>query len=113
MSAGALVLGLEGIVAKDAKSPYVEGQRETWHWEKSRTKTISGRRKSSSTHERLHSEQPRLYAATCLMFSPEILHQHQIAFLVIEFRIEDPALIGGDAEPVQPRGFNRHNPLDP
>ena len=34
MFAGALALGLEGIVAKDAKSPYVEGPTETWHWQK-------------------------------------------------------------------------------
>jgi ATP-dependent DNA ligase len=34
MYAGALVLGLEGIVAKDSKSPYLEGPRETWHWQK-------------------------------------------------------------------------------
>lgn len=34
MYAGALALGLEGIVAKDAKSLYVEGPRETWHWQK-------------------------------------------------------------------------------
>jgi len=30
MFAGALALGLEGIVAQDSKSPYVEGPRETW-----------------------------------------------------------------------------------
>jgi bifunctional non-homologous end joining protein LigD len=34
MYAGALALGLEGIVAKDANSPYVEGPRVTWHWQK-------------------------------------------------------------------------------
>jgi len=38
MWAGALVLGLEGIVAKDAKSPYVEGPRLTWHWQKIKNK---------------------------------------------------------------------------
>ena len=27
-------MGLEGIVAKDAKSPDVEGPRVTWHWQK-------------------------------------------------------------------------------
>ena len=32
MYAGALALGLEGIVAKDAKSPYIEGLRVTGHW---------------------------------------------------------------------------------
>jgi ATP-dependent DNA ligase len=45
MYAGALVLGLEGIVAKDSKSPYVEGPRATWHWQKIKTKTTSGGRK--------------------------------------------------------------------
>ena len=34
MFAGVLALGLEGIVAKDPKSPYVEGPTETWHWQK-------------------------------------------------------------------------------
>ncbi len=34
MFAGALALGLKGVVAKDAKSPYVEGPRVTWHWQK-------------------------------------------------------------------------------
>ena len=38
MFAGALVLGLEGIVAKDSKSPYIEGPRETWHWQKIKNK---------------------------------------------------------------------------
>ena len=32
MFAGALALGLEGIVAKDAASPYVQGPRDTSHW---------------------------------------------------------------------------------
>ncbi|HEU0006764.1 MAG TPA: hypothetical protein VFS12_12305 [Terriglobia bacterium] len=34
MFAGALALGLESIVAKDAKSPYIEGPLLTWHWQK-------------------------------------------------------------------------------
>ena len=34
MFAGALALGLEGVVAKDAKSPYLEGSVVTWHWQK-------------------------------------------------------------------------------
>ena len=38
MFTGALALGLEGIVAKDAKSPYVEGPRVTWHWRKIKNK---------------------------------------------------------------------------
>src|SRR5262249_9042751 len=32
MFAGALALALEGVVAKDAKSPYVEGPAVTSHW---------------------------------------------------------------------------------
>ena len=32
MFAGALALGLEGIVAKDSKSPYVEGPAVTNYW---------------------------------------------------------------------------------
>jgi ATP-dependent DNA ligase len=32
MFVGALALELEGIVAKDAASPYIEGPRETSHW---------------------------------------------------------------------------------
>lgn len=38
MFAGALSLGVEGIVAKDAKSPYVEGPRVSWHWQKIKNK---------------------------------------------------------------------------
>ena len=38
MFAGALALGLEGIVAKDAKSPYIEGPIQTWHWQKIKNK---------------------------------------------------------------------------
>ena len=34
MFAGALALGLEGIMAKDSKSPYDEGPVVTWHWQK-------------------------------------------------------------------------------
>jgi bifunctional non-homologous end joining protein LigD len=36
--AGALALGLEGIVAKDKNSPYIEGPKETWHWQKIKNK---------------------------------------------------------------------------
>jgi ATP-dependent DNA ligase len=38
MFAGALALGLEGVVAKDVKSPYVEGPTQTWHWQKIKNK---------------------------------------------------------------------------
>ena len=32
MFAGDLALGLEDVVGKDGKSPYIEGPRETWYW---------------------------------------------------------------------------------
>jgi bifunctional non-homologous end joining protein LigD len=38
MFAGALALGLEGIVAKDSRSLYVEGPAVTWHWQKIKNK---------------------------------------------------------------------------
>jgi bifunctional non-homologous end joining protein LigD len=38
MFAGAEALGLEGVVAKDGKSPYVEGPLVTWHWQKIKNK---------------------------------------------------------------------------
>lgn len=38
MYAGALALGLEGIVAKDSKSPYVEGPAENRYWLKIKNK---------------------------------------------------------------------------
>jgi hypothetical protein len=34
MFAGALALGLEGIVTKDSQSLYVEGLTLTWHWQR-------------------------------------------------------------------------------
>jgi ATP-dependent DNA ligase len=34
MFAGGMALELEGVVAKDIKSPYVEGPVVTWHWQK-------------------------------------------------------------------------------
>jgi bifunctional non-homologous end joining protein LigD len=34
----AFALGLEGVVAKDAKSPSVEGTLTTWHWQKIKNK---------------------------------------------------------------------------
>jgi bifunctional non-homologous end joining protein LigD len=43
--AGALALGLEGIVAKDAKSPYVEGSLTTWHWQKIKNRDYKRREK--------------------------------------------------------------------
>jgi bifunctional non-homologous end joining protein LigD len=38
MFAGALALGLKGVVAKDGKSPYIEGPLVTWHWQKIKNK---------------------------------------------------------------------------
>jgi len=43
--AGALALGLEGIVAKDAASPYVEGPRVTGHWLKIKDKNYERKEK--------------------------------------------------------------------
>jgi len=40
MFAGALALGLEGIVAKDSKSPYVQGPTVTQHWLKIKNKNF-------------------------------------------------------------------------
>ena len=37
-NAGAIALGLEGVVSKDSKSPYVEGPTLTWHWQKIKSK---------------------------------------------------------------------------
>ena len=34
MFAGALALGLEGIVTNDSQSLYVEGLTLTWHWQR-------------------------------------------------------------------------------
>jgi ATP-dependent DNA ligase len=43
--AGALALGLEGIVAKDVASPYVEGPRDTPYWLKIKDKNYERREK--------------------------------------------------------------------
>ena len=32
--AGAHLLSMEGIIAKDPNSPYIEGPVKTWHWQK-------------------------------------------------------------------------------
>jgi ATP-dependent DNA ligase len=45
MFPGALALGLEGIVPNEAKSPYVEGSRLTWHWQKIKNKDYQRREK--------------------------------------------------------------------
>ena len=49
MFAGAMALGLEGIVAKDAKSPYVEGPAVTGHWQKIKNSDYNDRGKSTVT----------------------------------------------------------------
>ena len=49
MLAGALTPGLEGIVAKDGKSPYVEDLRVTWHWQKIKSKNYEWQKQSSFT----------------------------------------------------------------
>ena len=45
MFTGALALGLEGIVAKDATSPYIEGPRETSYWLKIKDKNYGRQEK--------------------------------------------------------------------
>ena len=57
MFAGALALGLEGIVAKDSQSLYVEGLILTWHWQKVKNREyISRERRSSFAHGKLSVE---------------------------------------------------------
>jgi len=48
MFAGALALGLEGIVAKDAASLHIEGQRLTGHWLKIKDKNYERQEKIES-----------------------------------------------------------------
>ena len=43
MYAGALTLGPEGIVAKDAKSSYVEGPAENRFWLKIKNRDFAGK----------------------------------------------------------------------
>ena len=45
MFAGVLALELEGIVAKNATSPYVEGPLVTWHWQKIKNLEYTRKRK--------------------------------------------------------------------
>ena len=45
MFAGALALGLEGIVAKHAASSYIEGPRERSHWLKIKDKNYERKEK--------------------------------------------------------------------
>jgi bifunctional non-homologous end joining protein LigD len=45
MFAGAVALGLEGVVAKDSKSPYVEGPVVPWHWQKIKNRDYNRRGK--------------------------------------------------------------------
>jgi len=53
MFTGALALGLEGIVAKDSESPYVEGPRVTWHWQKVKNREYLRKEKVVSPTENL------------------------------------------------------------
>jgi ATP-dependent DNA ligase len=52
MFAGALALGLEGIVAKDGTSPYVEGPRETSYWLKIKDKNYERQEKIEFSQKR-------------------------------------------------------------
>ena len=51
MFAGAMALGLEGVVAKDAKSPYIEGPLVTWHWQKIKSREYK-RKEPVEFHQR-------------------------------------------------------------
>ena len=51
MFAGAMALGLEGIMAKDGKSPYVEGPQVSWNWQKVKSKAYQ-RREEIEFHPR-------------------------------------------------------------
>ena len=54
--AGALAMGLEGIVAKNTKSPYIGGPTQTWHWQKIKNRDYKRQRKvkfRQKRHERL------------------------------------------------------------
>ena len=50
MYTGALALGLEGVVAKDAKSPYIEGPKETSYWLKIKDKNYERQEKIEFKH---------------------------------------------------------------
>jgi hypothetical protein len=51
MFAGALALGLEGIVAKDSKSTYIQGLQESSYWLKTKDKSYKLQEKMSFTLE--------------------------------------------------------------
>ena len=64
--AGALALGLEGIIARDKNSPYIEGPTETWHWQKSKTNNISGKKRSNSDNDKkLHQTSETQLIVSC------------------------------------------------
>jgi len=50
MFAGAMALGLEGVVAKDSKSPYVEGPQVTSYWLKIKNKDFERQEKVEFKH---------------------------------------------------------------
>ena len=64
MFAGAMALGLEGVVAKDAKSPYVEGPPVTWHWQKVKNRDYQRKEKVEFRQNRKGTATGRLAAAS-------------------------------------------------
>ena len=56
MFGGALALDMEGIVAKDPTSPYVEGPTQTWHWQRSINATMNAKKRSSFICARVRVE---------------------------------------------------------
>jgi hypothetical protein len=50
--AAALAMGLEGIVAKNAKSPYIGGPTQTWHWQKIKNRDYKRQRKEEFRQKR-------------------------------------------------------------
>ena len=40
-----MALGLEGVVVKNAKSPYIEGSTVSWHWQKIKDKNYKRQEK--------------------------------------------------------------------
>ena len=57
-----MALVLEDVVAKDAKSPYVEGPLVTWHWQKIKDKELpaAGENRVPPTKRKLALETAQL-----------------------------------------------------
>ena len=64
MFTGAMALGLEGVVAKNAKSPYVEGPTVTWHSQKVKNRDYQRKEKVEFRQNRKGTATGRLAAAS-------------------------------------------------